>query len=95
MTEQLIGPTDEVIPYDPTQRKTQEIPITRKTPTSDSGLLRAVRDAYLPFNKSDKDDLVVGISNDAILLESTLSLEAALTAYRALENYKRKAGESK
>ncbi len=89
-------PSDEVIPYDPKQRETQAIQVNRKTPTSDSGLLRAVKAAYLPFNKSDNDDLVVDIYDGAILLESTLSHEEALKIFRSLENYKKsKQGESK
>jgi len=112
MTEQLIGPNDETqdIPYDPTNRKTQEIPVQRKIPTSDSGRLRAIAGVYgyavesriPPIRKlaeiKDISGPDIGYHNETILFRSScsLSLEAALTAYRALENYKRsKAGESK
>lgn len=48
MTQRQYGPNDETqeIPYNPTQRETQAIPVRKKTPTSDSGLLRAVARGY-------------------------------------------------
>lgn len=48
MTQRQYGPTDETqeIPYNPTNREIQEIPVKKKTPTSDSGLLRAIARSF-------------------------------------------------
>lgn len=90
MTQRQYGPTDETqeIPYDPTVRETREIPITR----TDSQRLRAVTNAYLPYDKSEKG-LNVNLQGEMIIseLESTIKELAQIE----LKKFRGSKGESK